>query len=192
MAITTLIVLAPCSVQESIDLTVLAFDLAEKYRSIVVVLSDGSIGQMMEAAELPPMMPLKKDFPDWAVDGAAGRERRFLTSIYMDAPAEEVTNMRLLNRWAKIRENEVRYKEYYPGRCRICHCRIRISRPHRTLGGTSVARAGYKSRAAAAHFAQPLPGETAVEALGKRVKGHAGGRNEHRPDAGRCDAGHPW
>ncbi len=107
------IVLAPSSVQESIDLTVLAFDLAEKYRSIVVILSDGSIGQMMEAAELPPMMPLKKEFPDWAVDGSVGRDRRFLSSIYLDPPDEEVTNMRLLNRWAKIRENEVRYKEYF-------------------------------------------------------------------------------
>ena len=49
------IVLAPASVQESVDLTVLAFELAEKYRSLVVVLSDGSIGQMMEPCELPPM-----------------------------------------------------------------------------------------------------------------------------------------
>src|SRR5512133_1357456 len=44
------IVLAPSSVQESIDLTVKAFDLAEKYRSIAVVLTDGNIGQMMEPA----------------------------------------------------------------------------------------------------------------------------------------------
>ena len=57
------IVLAPASVQESVDLTVLAFDLAEKYRSIVVVLSDGSIGQMMEPCELPPMQPMKNDIP---------------------------------------------------------------------------------------------------------------------------------
>ena len=48
------IVLAPASVQESVDLTVLAFDLAEKYRSISIVLTDGSIGQMMEPASCPP------------------------------------------------------------------------------------------------------------------------------------------
>ena len=48
------IVLAPASVQESIDLTVLAFDLAEKYRSIAVVLTDGSLGQMMEPCETAP------------------------------------------------------------------------------------------------------------------------------------------
>src|SRR5512135_2091449 len=52
------IVLAPASVQEAIDLTVLAFDLAEKYRNICIVMADGSIGQMMEPAELPPMRAL--------------------------------------------------------------------------------------------------------------------------------------
>ncbi len=107
------IVLAPSSVQEAIDLTVLAFDLAEKYRCIVVVLADGNIGQMMEPAELPPMKPLKKERPDWAVTGAIGRERRILTSIYIKPEDEEVTNLRLLERWNQIKANEIRYKEYY-------------------------------------------------------------------------------
>ncbi len=107
------IVLAPASVQESVDLTVLAFDLAEKYRSIVVVLSDGSIGQMMEPCELPPMQPLKTSFPDWAVSGSDGRERRFLSSINLDPPAQEDMNFRLLKRWREVEANEVRYKEYY-------------------------------------------------------------------------------
>jgi 2-oxoglutarate ferredoxin oxidoreductase subunit alpha len=107
------IVLAPASVQESIDLTVLAFDLAEKYRCVVVVLSDGSIGQMMEPCELPPMQPLRTSFPDWAVTGSEGRERRFLSSINIDPAAQEVTNMRLLRRWQEVEANEIRYKEYY-------------------------------------------------------------------------------
>ncbi|MBP9041059.1 MAG: 3-methyl-2-oxobutanoate dehydrogenase subunit VorB [Anaerolineaceae bacterium] len=107
------IVLAPASVQESVDLTVLAFDLAEKYRSIVVVLSDGSIGQMMEPCELPPMQPLKTSFPDWAVSGAKGRERRFLTSINLNPAMQEEMNLRLMYRWQEVEANEVRYKEYY-------------------------------------------------------------------------------
>jgi len=49
------IVLAPATVQEAIDLTTLAFDLAEQYRTIVTVLLDGNTGQMMEPAELPPL-----------------------------------------------------------------------------------------------------------------------------------------
>src|SRR5512137_2440726 len=64
------IVLAPSSVQEAIDLTALAF-----------VLADGNIGQMMEPAVLPPMQPLRRPFPDFATRGEEGRDRRILTSI---------------------------------------------------------------------------------------------------------------
>jgi 2-oxoglutarate ferredoxin oxidoreductase subunit alpha len=107
------IVLAPSSVQEAIDLTVLAFDLADKYRSIVIVMADGSIGQMMEPAELPPMRPLRTEYPDWAVRGARNRERRILSSIYIDPQDEEVMNYRLVQRWNEISASEIRYKEYY-------------------------------------------------------------------------------
>jgi 2-oxoglutarate ferredoxin oxidoreductase subunit alpha len=107
------IVLAPASVQESIDLTILAFDLAEKYRSIAVVLTDGALGQMMEPAELPGMMPIKTAVPEWAVSGAVGRERRFLSSIYLDPVEEEQANLRLARRWQEVQANEVRYKEYF-------------------------------------------------------------------------------
>ena len=107
------IVLAPSSVQESVDLTVLAFDLAEKYRSIAIVLSDGSIGQMMEPAEMPAMQPLHKERANWATTGAKGRERRFLSSIYLNPPEEEVANFRMLRRWQEVVANEVRFKEYY-------------------------------------------------------------------------------
>ncbi len=107
------IVLAPASVQEAIDLTVLSFDLAEKYRAITVVMADGSIGQMMEPAELPEMRPVKTACPDWAVTGAEGRERRVLTSIYLQPEQEEVTNFRLVERWYEIQAHEVRYREYY-------------------------------------------------------------------------------
>jgi 2-oxoglutarate ferredoxin oxidoreductase subunit alpha len=107
------IVLAPASVQEAIDLTVLAFDLSEKYRAITVVLADGSIGQMMEPAELPEMRPLPTTKPDYAVTGAIGRERRFLTSIYLQVHEEEETNYRLLQRKYEVQAKEVRYREYF-------------------------------------------------------------------------------
>jgi len=107
------IVLAPSSVQEAIDLTVLSFDLAEKYRSLVFVIADGNIGQMMEPAELPPMQPLKTKYPDWATRGAEGRERRILSSIYVQPDDEEVVNLRLMENWKTIEANEIRYKEYY-------------------------------------------------------------------------------
>jgi 2-oxoglutarate ferredoxin oxidoreductase subunit alpha len=107
------IVLAPASVQEAIDLTVLSFDLAEKYRSIAVVLLDGSLGQMMEPAELPEMQPLKTTYPKWAATGEPGRPRNTLSSIYLNPPDEETANLRMLRRWQEVEANEIRYKEYY-------------------------------------------------------------------------------
>jgi len=107
------IVLAPASVQEAIDLTVLAFDLAEKYRNICMVMADGSIGQMMEPAELPEMRPLRTTTPDWATDGCLNREQRILTSILIDPTLEEIYNHKILDTWYRIQANEIRYKEYY-------------------------------------------------------------------------------
>ncbi len=107
------IVLAPASVQEAIDLTVLAFELAEKYRNICMVMADGSIGQMMEPAELPEMRPLQKTTPDWATDGCLDRPQRILTSILIDPTLEEIYNHKILDTWYRIKENEIRYKEYY-------------------------------------------------------------------------------
>jgi 2-oxoglutarate ferredoxin oxidoreductase subunit alpha len=107
------IVLCPASVQEAIDYTVLAFDLAEKYRIICMVMADGNVGQLMEPAELPEMRPLRKMTPEWAVDGARDRASRILTSIFIDPPIEEVYNHKLIEKWYQVEANEVRYKEYY-------------------------------------------------------------------------------
>jgi 2-oxoglutarate ferredoxin oxidoreductase subunit alpha len=107
------IVLAPASVQESIDLMVQAFDIAEYYRNIVFILTDGTVGQMMEPAELPPMKPVSPKVFDWAVNGVAGRPRRHLSSIRIDPVDEEKMNMRLMARWLEVKQKEVRYKEYY-------------------------------------------------------------------------------
>jgi 2-oxoglutarate ferredoxin oxidoreductase subunit alpha len=100
-------------VQESVDLVSLAFDLAEKYRTISIILSDSNIGQMMEPVEMPPMQPLRTQFADWSIRGAKDRPRRFLSSIYLSPPEEEATNFRLLAREEEIKKNEVRFKEYY-------------------------------------------------------------------------------
>jgi 2-oxoglutarate ferredoxin oxidoreductase subunit alpha len=107
------IVLAPASVQEAVDLLPLCFDLAEKYLTIACLLLDGSIGQMMEPVELPPMREVKRKEYPWATSGAIGRPHRFLTSIYLEPYDEEKTNLRLLNRWQSVQENEIRYKEYF-------------------------------------------------------------------------------
>jgi len=108
------IVLAPAFVQEAIDLTALSFDLAEKYRTICMIILDGCLGQMMEPAMMPEMKPIQRADWDWATDGRMGkRERRVLTSIYLDPVQEERTNLRLISRWRAIQRDEVRYKEYF-------------------------------------------------------------------------------
>jgi 2-oxoglutarate ferredoxin oxidoreductase subunit alpha len=105
------IVLAPSTVQEAIDLTVLAFDLAEKYRTLVFVIADGAIGQMMEPAELPEMRPLLDKRPDWAVTGAKGRKNNIITSLYMGAEQLEALNIELQDNLALIEQTgEVRYE----------------------------------------------------------------------------------
>ncbi|MCK6566130.1 MAG: 3-methyl-2-oxobutanoate dehydrogenase subunit beta [Chloroflexi bacterium] len=107
------IVLAPASVQEAIDLMALSFDLAEKYRMIAMMILDGSVGQMMEPAEMPAMREIRRRDYEWAVNGAMNRERRILTSIYLNPLDEEKTNLRLAGRWNEVKTNEVRYKEYF-------------------------------------------------------------------------------
>jgi len=105
------ITLAPATIQELIDLTYEAFAIAEKYRAIVVVLADGSIGQMMEPAELPPMLEVRKreDRAEWSLTGAKGRDPRVITSIYIDPAEEEVFNLHLVEKQKKIEANEVRF-----------------------------------------------------------------------------------
>ena len=107
------LVLAPASVQEAVDLIYEAFDLAEKYRSVVIVVADGSIGQMMEPVELPPARPVRRERPDWAVTGALGRPHRVLTSLYLLPEEEEAVNLRIVRRWLEAQRREVRYREYY-------------------------------------------------------------------------------
>ena len=107
------IVLAPAGVQEAVDMMEVAFDLAEKYRSVVHIIIDGNIGQMMEPVEMPPFRELKTEVPEWAVRGAEGRESRALSSIYINPNDQEQTNIRLLKRKMEMEEKEVRYKEFF-------------------------------------------------------------------------------
>jgi 2-oxoglutarate/2-oxoacid ferredoxin oxidoreductase subunit alpha len=106
------IVLAPATVQEAIDLVGVAFDLADKYRTLAFVLLDGSLGQMMEPAELPDMRPVNKTRPAWALSGAQGRPRNIITSIYLVPEEGEAFNLKLQKKVKEIQKNEVRYSEY--------------------------------------------------------------------------------
>lgn len=110
-----LIVLAPASVQEAIDLTVLAFDLADQYRHMVMLEADGQIGQMMEPAELPPMQALKQAVPAWALRGAMERKPNRISSLHMKPEEEEGFNLLLQDKLHLIQQAEQRSVELYSG-----------------------------------------------------------------------------
>jgi len=107
------IVLAPASVQEAIDFTVMAFDLAQQYRHLVWVVADGQIGQMMEPAELPDMRSLSGKRPEWSLTGAAGREKNLVSSIFLKGEEMEDYNKMIQERLKIIRANEQRSTESF-------------------------------------------------------------------------------
>lgn len=105
------IVLAPNSAQEMCDLTMLAFELADKYRNPVFVLTDGVIGQMMEAVDLPEPVKELPDKSDWAVKGTAD-SKHLINSIYLDHDDLEWWNRELVKKYEEVQKNEVRVEEY--------------------------------------------------------------------------------
>jgi 2-oxoglutarate/2-oxoacid ferredoxin oxidoreductase subunit alpha len=107
------IVLAPATIQEAIDITYDAFPLAEKYRTLVIIAADGSLGQMMEPAEMPLMRELlrEEERGPWAVRGNANREKRFVTSLFLKEDELENLNRHLQAKLAQIRAAEQRWEE---------------------------------------------------------------------------------
>jgi 2-oxoglutarate ferredoxin oxidoreductase subunit alpha len=108
-----LVVLAPSSVQEAVDLVILAFQLAEKYRNPVMVIGDGMIGQMMEPVEFPAVEvgpPL--DPGDWALTGCKDRPKRIVNSLYLDAQQLHDHNVKLKEKTRRIAAAEQRYELY--------------------------------------------------------------------------------
>lgn len=107
-----LIVLAPASVQEMADLTMSAFDLADKYRMPVMLLADGTMGQMMEPVSLPSPVTEKIEKP-WAVTGTEGkRKHNIINSLYLNPEQLEKTNIERFERYKLIEENEVKYEDF--------------------------------------------------------------------------------
>jgi 2-oxoglutarate/2-oxoacid ferredoxin oxidoreductase subunit alpha len=105
------LVLAPSTVQEAADLTMLAFHLADKYRNPVMILADGMIGQMMESVEIPdkykePTLPPK----NWATTGCKGREPNIIKSLHLEPIALEKNNIELGKKYTQMRKEEIRFE----------------------------------------------------------------------------------
>jgi len=134
-----MIVLAPSSVQEMADHVFLGFDLADKYRNPVMILSDGAIGQMMEKVTFGNHLSLKIEKP-WATTGKpASRQRNSITSLFIQPEKMEQHNIKLEKKFAEMKHNEVRFEEIktsdadyvlvaYGLSARICHKAVDILR----------------------------------------------------------------
>ena len=168
-----LLVLAPASVQEMADFMPLAFDLAFKYRNPVMVLSDGAIGQMMEKVKFQPQRNRMTDdeLPGWATTGKKpDRERNIITSLDLDPYRQERFNQKLVEKYRKMKEEEVRYEMFqcedadyvfvaYGTSSRICQKSVQLARER-----------GIKAGLFRPISLFPFP-EYEIEALTSHVKG---------------------
>jgi len=111
-----LLVMAPAGVQEAVEMVMMAFPLAEKYRNPVIILGDGLIGQMMEPVEFPDHLktePTNKD--DWATNGMDTRKsskRNLVKSLFLDPEQLNENNLILKAKYERMKKEEIRYEKY--------------------------------------------------------------------------------
>jgi len=106
-----LIVLAPSSVQESFDLTVLCFELADKYRNPAMILSDAFTGQMAEPLVVHKVRRARRDTKKpWALTGAKDRKPNIIRSLFLGEGVLENHNLKLQKKYHKIEKKEIRFE----------------------------------------------------------------------------------
>lgn len=104
-------VYAPASVQEAADLTYKAFDIADKYRTPVMILSDGLIGQMKEPVIFPKKIEHLPE-KEWALRGMGSGPSRLMASFSIDTAVIERHNWKLFRKYQEIEKNEIMYETY--------------------------------------------------------------------------------
>ncbi|BBA70358.1 3-methyl-2-oxobutanoate dehydrogenase subunit VorB [Geobacter sulfurreducens] len=107
-----IIVLAPSSVQEMYDLTMLAFDLSDIYRMPAMIFGDSVIGQMKESLTPNPRPSCVLPPKDWIVRGKGDGEQRVVKSLYLGDGELEAHNWKLHARYAELKEKEARWEEF--------------------------------------------------------------------------------
>jgi len=108
-----LVVFAPATLQEMVDLVQEAFDVADRYRNPVMILGDGMLGQMMEAVEFKQKPCTELPVKDWATTGKGTRTRNnIINSLELDPIKLEEHNKKLQKKYEEIAKNEVRYEMY--------------------------------------------------------------------------------
>jgi len=113
-----MIVLAPDSVQEMHDLTIQAFDLADRYRCPTMILTDGRLGQMMEPLVLSETKVSAHAKP-WALTGAAGRPPNCIRSLLLADGELEAHNIKLQAKYRDIANAEIRWEERWTDDCEV-------------------------------------------------------------------------
>ncbi len=165
-----LIVLTPSSVQEMADLTSLAFDLADKYRTPVMLLADGTMGQMMEPVVLPEPHTSVIEKP-WTVTGTQmKREHNIINSLYLSPEVLEKTNFERFERYAAIERDEVRYESYLMDDAEYCIVAFGIAARVAKNAITQMRKAGLKVGLIRPITVWPFPKKAIREAADK-VKG---------------------
>ena len=108
-----LIVLAPKSVQEIVSLTADAFNLADEYRMPVMILGDGTLGQMMEPVDFDSVPAPIEANKDWATDGTnMNRKHNIINSLYLSPEELERTIIEREKKYDIIKEKEARYEAH--------------------------------------------------------------------------------
>jgi 2-oxoglutarate/2-oxoacid ferredoxin oxidoreductase subunit alpha len=111
-----LLVMAPSSVQEAVEMVMQAFPLAEKYRNPVMILGDGLIGQMMEPVAFPDHLqspPSNKD--EWATNGMDARgssTRNLVKTLYLVPEELNAHNLKLKAKYERMTREEIRFEAY--------------------------------------------------------------------------------
>ena len=121
-----LLVLAPSTVQEMADLTMLAFDLADKYRVQAMILADGTVGQMMEPVELPEAKDPAFEKP-WALRGKGKGKSKFITSLSLSPEELEQWNFNNFDKYHEIERCEQRAEEFMMDDAEVCVVAFGIS-----------------------------------------------------------------
>jgi 2-oxoglutarate ferredoxin oxidoreductase subunit alpha len=107
-----LLVLAPSTAQEAVSLTMLAFDLADKYRNPVMILGDGNMGQMMEPVEFKPAEKPFAANKEWIITGAKNRPRNIIKTLFLDPTILEKRNLMIARKLSEAAKSEVRFESY--------------------------------------------------------------------------------
>lgn len=166
-----MVVVAPSTVQELVDLTVHAFEVADKYQNPVGILGDGLLGQTMEPVRFPAIMEDPgPDAKPWALTGAKDRAKRFITSLELSPEALEKHNDKLQAKFATMKQNEALWEEYLCDDAELVVVAYGTSARVARAAVEAARELGYKAGLFRPITVWPFPAEAMARLVDKGVK----------------------